>query len=78
MELSLQNKVAIVTGGGAGLGQACALAFARAGADVAICDVNESTLADTKTKVEELGVKALAVVCDVSDADSVHRLFQTT
>ena len=78
MELSLQNKVAVVTGGGAGLGQACALAFARAGAHVAICDVNESTLADTKIKVEALGVKALAVVCDVSDADSVHRLFQTT
>ena len=77
MELSLQNKVAVVTGGGAGLGQACALAFARAGAHVAICDVNESTLTDTQAQIGALGVKAVGVVCDVSDADSVHRFFQT-
>ncbi len=77
MELSLQNKVAVVTGGGAGLGQACALAFARAGAHVAICDVNESTLTDTQAQIEALGVKAVGVVCDVSDADSVHHFFQT-
>ena len=62
MELSLQNKVAVVTGGGAGLGQACALAFARSGAHVAICDINESTLTDTQAQIEALGVKAVGVV----------------
>jgi len=75
MELSLKNKVALVTGGGAGLGKACALAFARAGAKVAICDVNEETLAQSVEAIEQEGVSSIGIRCDVSDASSVRALF---
>ena len=75
MELSLKNKVALVTGGGAGLGKACALAFARAGAKVAICDVNEETLGQSVEAIEQEGVSSIGIRCDVSDASSVRALF---
>lgn len=75
MELSLKNKVALVTGGGAGLGKACALAFARAGAKVAICDVNVETLAQSVEAIEQEGVFSIGIRCDVSDASSVRALF---
>jgi len=75
MELSLKNKVALVTGGGAGLGKACALAFARAGAQVAICDVNEESLAQSVEAIQQEGVASIGVACDVSDASSVQAFF---
>jgi len=75
MELSLKNKVALVTGGGAGLGKACALAFARAGAQVAICDVNEESLAQSVEAIQKEGVASIGVACDVSDASSVKAFF---
>lgn len=75
MELSLKNKVALVTGGGAGLGKACALAFARAGAQVAICDVNEESLAQAVAAIQQEGVSSIGIPCDVSDASSVKAFF---
>ena len=63
----LDNQVAIITGGGRGIGRAIALSYAEAGADV-VCAAR--TLADVEAVAQEiraLGRRALAVQCDVTD-----------
>jgi len=69
----LQNKIAIITGGGRGIGRAIALAFAREGARVIVS-------ARTKEQVEavanEIGENSLALVCDVADPKSVAAMFR--
>lgn len=63
----LDNKVAIVTGGGRGIGKAYALALAEAGADIAIVDIlpSEETLAE----IQALGRRAISLTVDLSQAD---------
>jgi NAD(P)-dependent dehydrogenase (short-subunit alcohol dehydrogenase family) len=64
------SRVVVVTGGASGIGRGIALAFARRGDDIAICDVHEERLASTVAELEALGVGALGRRCDVSsDAD---------
>jgi NAD(P)-dependent dehydrogenase (short-subunit alcohol dehydrogenase family) len=74
--MKLQNKLALVTGGGRGIGRAIALAFASEGAHVVIA---ARTLAQVETVAEEIektfNSKALALVCDVSDSANVERMF---
>jgi len=64
-------KVAVVTGGGSGIGRATCLALARAGRDVAVLDVNAGGAEETAAKVRALGPRALPLTVDVSSADSV-------
>ncbi|WP_321937715.1 SDR family oxidoreductase [Paraburkholderia sp. J8-2] len=71
----LAQRVALVTGVGPGLGRACAVALARAGASVAICDVDTGTLEATRAAVEAEGAQCLAVRCDVSSSADVQRMF---
>jgi len=72
----LTNKLALITGGGRGIGRAIAIAFAREGAQVAI---GARTLEQIKQVAEEIetehNVRALALVCDVSDRSSVEKMF---
>jgi 3-hydroxybutyrate dehydrogenase len=72
----LKNKIALITGGGRGIGRAIALAFARNGAQVAIAG---RTLEQLNLVVEEIGTqfgsKAIGVTCDVSDPASVDQMF---
>ncbi|MRR09630.1 SDR family NAD(P)-dependent oxidoreductase, partial [bacterium] len=70
----LQNKTAIVTGAAQGIGKAIALALAREGANVVVSDVNLEQAQQTAMEVEALGVKSLAVKCNVADAAEVDAL----
>jgi 7-alpha-hydroxysteroid dehydrogenase len=64
---SLQGRVALVTGAGRGIGAACAMAFAEAGADVVITARTEEQLDSVAADVRALGRKALVVPADVSE-----------
>ncbi|MBN1566840.1 MAG: SDR family oxidoreductase [Acidobacteria bacterium] len=72
----LKGKSAVVTGARRGIGRAIAIAYAAAGADVAICDiVGEDGLLDkTRTELEQLGSKSAAYVADVSRRDDVEEM----
>ena len=71
----LANRVALVTGVGPGLGRACAVALAHAGANVAVCDVDSTALEATRAAVVEQGAQCLAVRCDVSSSAGVRDMF---
>ena len=66
MDFSLEGKVALVTGGSRGIGEATALGFARAGADVAVASRKIEDLEKVAEKVRGLGRKALAVEAQAS------------
>jgi NAD(P)-dependent dehydrogenase (short-subunit alcohol dehydrogenase family) len=72
------GKVAFVTGGGSGIGRATALAFARAGASVAVADVSDTGTQETLRLIEEQGGHALAVKCDVTRADEIKAALDKT
>lgn len=74
MDLKLQDRVAIVTGAGQGIGQAIALALAAEGVDIVVADINMDTAQDTAKKVESLARKALAVKVDVSNSQEVKQM----
>ena len=73
----LENKKAIITGGGRGLGKATAIAFAKEGIDVAITGRNEATLKATVAEIEKLGVKAIYAVFDVGNYEEVKAEIQS-
>jgi NAD(P)-dependent dehydrogenase (short-subunit alcohol dehydrogenase family) len=72
IDLGLNEKVAIVTGGGAGIGRAIALTLAQAGADIVILDVVSERCAEVAARVRELGRRALPLPTDVTDTDQVR------
>ncbi|MEK7866540.1 MAG: SDR family NAD(P)-dependent oxidoreductase [Planctomycetota bacterium] len=70
--MGLSGRVAIVTGGGRGIGRESALALARAGADVAVLARSEAQIAAVASEVRALGVRSLAVPCDVTRVEAVN------
>jgi NAD(P)-dependent dehydrogenase (short-subunit alcohol dehydrogenase family) len=71
MEISLDGRVAIVTGGGSGLGRGYALALAEAGAAVAVTGRRTEPLEECVAEIEKAGGSALAVPCDVRSREEV-------
>ena len=73
----LDDRVAIVTAAGRGIGAASALAFAESGADVVIAARTESQLDEIAAQVKELGRRAVVVPADLSDVGAVEGLVDT-
>ena len=78
MAFDLQGHVALITGGNGGIGLGMARALAAAGADVAIWGRSEEKNRAAASELESLGVRAIALVCDVSDEQDVERSFART
>jgi NAD(P)-dependent dehydrogenase (short-subunit alcohol dehydrogenase family) len=78
MNLSLENKVALVTGAASGMGLATAKAFAEAGAAVVLADFKEEAVKVEAQKLAAAGHKAIAVRCDVSDDAQVAAMVDRT
>jgi 3-oxoacyl-[acyl-carrier protein] reductase len=76
LNLGLEGKAVVITGGGGGIGRECARLFAEEGADVVVSDVKLAPARAVAGEVEALGRRALAVQTDVTDEADVRRLFE--
>ena len=73
----LAGKSAVITGGGTGIGQAIALAFAREGAQVAVAGRRKEKLDGTLRFLQQVGGSALALECDVTKARDTERVIKS-
>ena len=73
--MKLEDKVAIITGAGQGIGRAVAIAYAKEGAKLAIAARTESSLVEVATEIERIGGEAIAVPTDVASISDVENLF---
>jgi NAD(P)-dependent dehydrogenase (short-subunit alcohol dehydrogenase family) len=78
VEISFNNKVALVTGAASGLGLAAAKAFATSGASVALADWNGDAVQVAADELAAQGYKTLAIRCDVSDDEQVAAMVKRT
>lgn len=69
---SFSDKVAAITGAGSGIGRELAYALARAGAHLALSDINEASLEDTAAKARQIGARVTTSVLDVAARKAVH------
>lgn len=69
------RKVALVTGGASGIGEASALEFARGGSNVVITDLRQGDLDRVASEIRAMGVEAMTAVCDVGDEVAMAALF---
>ncbi|MDR3432666.1 MAG: SDR family NAD(P)-dependent oxidoreductase [Rouxiella aceris] len=72
--MSLEGKKALVTGASRGLGQAIAIALARAGADVAIADISLDSITETASQIRALGRKVVELTVNVVEYDQVQAM----
>jgi NAD(P)-dependent dehydrogenase (short-subunit alcohol dehydrogenase family) len=78
MNISYENKVALVTGAGSGLGLATAKAFAESGASVVLADWNEKAVRSATAELAAQGHNTLAIHCDVADDAQVEAMVEQT
>lgn len=74
----LSDRIAIVTGAGQGIGKACALQLAHAGATVIAVDLNEEILDDTVALLRKAGVTAISITADLGNVSEIDRLVSET
>ena len=72
MQVNLQDKVALVTGAGRGIGRAIALSFSASGASVIVNDINRATASKVVKEIEEQGSEGFFIEADVSKASQVN------
>lgn len=72
--MELKGQVALVTGAGQGIGRATALALARAGANVAVADINGAKVRETAAEVTKLGRRSLAIEADLGSVADIDRM----
>ena len=72
----LDGKIAIVTGGGSGIGRAIALLFGKQGAEVCILDYDETSATNVADEIKADGGRAHGIKCDVSNHEQVHGIIQ--
>ena len=70
----LEDKIALVTGAGRGMGRAISLQLAEAGANIAVSDIDASTAEDTAVAVKQLGRESIAVPADMGDLNDIDRM----
>ena len=76
--MKLAGKVALITGGGSGIGKATAILFAREGAKVVVADYDAKAGEETATEIKSAGGKALFVKADVSKSADVRKMIEMT
>ena len=74
----LEDKVAIVTGAGSGIGQGSARILAREGAQVVVCDIDPESVQQTTSEITASGGKAVAIAVDVGDNNALKTLIENT
>ncbi|HWZ20837.1 MAG TPA: SDR family oxidoreductase [Ktedonobacteraceae bacterium] len=72
--MELQDKIAVITGAGRGIGRTIALAYAKEGANLVLASRSKEALEETQAMVEDLGCKALVAQTDIRNEDSVYNL----
>jgi len=76
--MKLNDRIAVITGAGGGIGRACAIEFAKAGAKVVVADVNSRSAQQTLQDIEAAGGAGLSVPTDVADPSAVEYLAAET
>jgi NAD(P)-dependent dehydrogenase (short-subunit alcohol dehydrogenase family) len=76
--IDLENKVAIVTGGGTGIGKAIAISLAHSGARVAVCGRRADRLDEVVSDMRAIGAAGIGITADVSLEEDVQRVIQKT
>lgn len=78
MDLKIQDKIALVTGGGNGIGRAICLCLAAEGAKVVVVDLNNNEAQKVTQEIKSSGGDALAIACDATNPDDVDMMVQKT
>lgn len=74
--MKLDQKKALITGGGSGIGKAICLAFAKEGADIAVNDIDLKAAEETVNEIAKIGREGLAVKADVSQSKEVNQMVE--
>ena len=73
--MQLEDKIALVTGAGRGMGRAISLQLAEEGANVAVSDIDASTAEDTAVAIKQMGRESLVLPADMGDLNDINRMF---
>uniref|UniRef100_UPI001FC82107 SDR family NAD(P)-dependent oxidoreductase n=1 Tax=Enterobacter agglomerans TaxID=549 RepID=UPI001FC82107 len=76
--MRLENKVAVVTGAGSGMGKQIALLYAKEGAKIAVSDINLDAANATVEEIKATGGNAIAVSANVANEEDIQNLIDTT